>query len=208
MTSDKSTSKLSASTERAGGYNWRTVDIVVAAVLGIAFGVVFFAWNNLWAALSPAFAGFPPGQAILYGMWMLPGVLGGLVIRKPGAAVFTSTVAATVSTFFGAPQPLIIILYGFCQGLGAEVVFAVFRYRSWRFPTALLAGAVAGLMPAIADPIFYYTTWSSGFRVIWFCVVLASAALIAGVGGWTLVRALAPTGVLAPFASGREQANA
>ena len=34
---------------------------------------------------------------------------------------------------------------------------------------------------------------------------LEGAALIAGVGSWLLVRALAPTGVLAPFPSGREQ---
>ena len=33
---------------------WRTVDIVVAAVIAVAFGVVFWAWNALWAATSPA----------------------------------------------------------------------------------------------------------------------------------------------------------
>ena len=37
----------------------------------------------------------PPAQAILYGMWMVPGVLGGLIIRKPGAAVLTSIAAAS-----------------------------------------------------------------------------------------------------------------
>jgi energy-coupling factor transport system substrate-specific component len=36
-------------------------------------------------------------------------------------------------------------------------------------------------------------------------LVVASSALVAGVGAWLLVRALAPTGVLAPFRSGREQ---
>ena len=34
---------------------WRTVDIVVTAVLGVAFGVVFWAWNLLWAATGAAF---------------------------------------------------------------------------------------------------------------------------------------------------------
>lgn len=187
---------------------WRTVDIVVAAVLGIAFGVVFFAWNNLWNAVSPLFVAFPPAQAVLYGMWLLPGVLGGLVIRKPGAAVFTETVAATVSTFFGADSPFVIIGYGLGQGLAAELAFAAFRYRRWRLPVALLAGAVAGTVPAVIDPIFYYPTWGSGFRVVWFALVVSSATVIAGLGGWALVRSLAPTGVLAPFASGREQAGA
>lgn len=209
MTSDNTTSNLpSANAPKAKPTSWRTVDIVVAAVLGIAFGVVFFAWNNLWATLQPLFVGFQPGQAFMYGMWLLPGVLGGLVIRKPGAAVFTELVAATVSVFFGAPQPLVIILYGLGQGLAAELVFAGFRYRSWRFPVALLAGAVAGLVPAIVDPIFYYPTWPTGFKFAWLGIVVCSAAMIAGAGGWALVRALAPTGVLAPFASGREQSTA
>jgi energy-coupling factor transport system substrate-specific component len=34
---------------------------------------------------------------------------------------------------------------------------------------------------------------------------MVSGALVAGVGAWLLVRALAATGVLAPFAVGREQ---
>lgn len=184
---------------------WRTVDIVVAAVLGVAFGVVFFAWNNLWAALGPAFGWFPPAQAFMYGMWLLPGVLGGLVIRKPGAAVFTEVVAALVSTFFGAPAPIVIILYGIGQGLGAELAFALFRYRRWDLPVALLAGAVAGLVPAIADPLLYYGTWSVTFQLSYAVIVIVSTFLIAGLGSWALVRSLAQTGVLAPFASGREQ---
>ena len=45
-----------ASTSSPG---WRTVDIVVAAVIAVAFGVVFWAWNALWATTSPAFAALP-----------------------------------------------------------------------------------------------------------------------------------------------------
>src|SRR5436190_1764006 len=32
---------------------WRTVDVIVAAVIAVAFGVVFWAWNALWAAPAP-----------------------------------------------------------------------------------------------------------------------------------------------------------
>jgi hypothetical protein len=51
---------------------WRTVDIVVASVIGVAFGVVFWGWASLWNVLAPAFAGFPPAQAVIYGMWLVP----------------------------------------------------------------------------------------------------------------------------------------
>ena len=33
---------------------WRVVDIVVAAVLAVAFGAVFQGWNLLWSAAGPA----------------------------------------------------------------------------------------------------------------------------------------------------------
>ena len=39
---------------------WRTRDIVVAAVIGVAFGVVFWAWNLTYAAAEPLFAFAPP----------------------------------------------------------------------------------------------------------------------------------------------------
>ena len=75
--------------------SWRTVDIVVAAVLAVAFGVVFWAWGLLWN--GPAEAIPLPGRAVLYGLWLLPGVLGALVIRKPGAAFFTDAVAIALA---------------------------------------------------------------------------------------------------------------
>ena len=53
-------------------WTWRTVDIVVAAAIAIAFGVVIWGWNQLWAAATPAFVAIPAAQNILYGMWLLP----------------------------------------------------------------------------------------------------------------------------------------
>ncbi len=184
---------------------WRTVDIVVAGVVAAAFGVVFFYWNQLWNILEPAFVAFPPGRALIYGMWLLPGVLGGLIIRRPGAALFCELVAALISAALGSSLGLVVVLYGLGQGLGAELAFAATRYRRWGLPVALLAGGLAGLVPAIVDPIAYYPDFTAGWRIAWAAIVVASSMLIAGGGSWLLVRALAPTGVLAPFAAGRDQ---
>src|SRR3954454_2720754 len=85
----------------AGGRRWRTVDIVVTAVLGVAFGVVFWAWNLLWAATGTAFTAFPPAQAVLYGVCLLPAVLAPLIVRKPGAGFFAELMAAVVSALLG-----------------------------------------------------------------------------------------------------------
>ncbi|SDT02964.1 ECF transporter S component [Actinopolymorpha singaporensis] len=191
--------------QRPVNRRWRTVDIVVAAVVAVAFGVVFVAWGAMYTAVGPVFAGFKPAQAVLYGMWLLPGVLGGLLIRKPGAAVFTELVAAAVSAFLGVDSPLAIILYGLVQGLAAELVFAAFRYRRWRPPVALLAGAVAGVVPAVMDNVLYNVAWAPTWKLVYGVLVVVSSVVIAGAGSFALVRALAATGVLAPFASGREQ---
>jgi hypothetical protein len=40
---------------------WRTVDVIVAAVIAVAFGVVFWAWTQFYDVASPAFNSVPPG---------------------------------------------------------------------------------------------------------------------------------------------------
>jgi energy-coupling factor transport system substrate-specific component len=188
-----------------GSTRWRTVDIVVASVLAVAFGVVFWGWNTLYEPVSALFAAFPPAKGLLIGVWLLPGVVGGLVIRKPGAAVFTELVAAIVSALLGSQWGLSVVWYGLLEGLGPELVFLARRYRSWSLATALLAGAAAGVAATFLDLVFYYPTWTAGWKSAYAAFVIPAAAVVAGLGGWLLVRALAPTGVLAPFASGREQ---
>lgn len=185
--------------------SWRLVDIVVVAVLGVAFGAVFQAWNTLWAAMQPAFLFLPPLQGVMYGVWMLPAVLAALLVQRPGAAVMAELIAALTEVLFGAPWGPQLIIYGLLQGAGAEVVFAATRYRTWRLPTAIGAGALAGLAAAALDIAFYYLDWPMTWKALYAALVTPSAALVAGIGSWLLVRALAQSGVLAAFPSGRWQ---
>ncbi|PZG04775.1 hypothetical protein C1I95_33075 [Micromonospora craterilacus] len=186
---------------------WRTIDIVVASVIAVAFGVIFWAWGFLWAATEGAFAFFPPAQSVIYGVWLVPGALGGLVIRKPGAAFYCEFLAAFVSVLLGSQWGTVAILQGAVQGLGAELGFAAFRYHSFRLPAALLSGLFAGLAAAIFDQARYYVTldlWSA--RVPIFVLTVLSATVIAGAGGYALTGALARTGVLDRFPAGRDRA--
>jgi len=184
---------------------WRTVDIVLGAVLAVTFGAVFQAWNLLWAAAGPAFVALPPLQGFMYGVWLLPAVLVPLVIRRPGAALLGEGVAAVASVLFGAQWGLLTVVYGLMQGGAAEVTFGLGLYRRWGLPTALLAGAAAGAAAVLLDLVLYYPDWAAGFQGLYAAVVIPSSALIAGLGGWLLVRALARTGVLSAFPAGREQ---
>jgi len=189
--------------ERPLSSSWRTVDVVVAAVIGIAFGVVFWAWGLVWAATGPLFEAIPPAQYLISGVWLVAGVLGALVIRKPGAALFTETVAGIASTLLGSAWGLDTVTSGIVQGLGAEIVFALFRYRVWNALPAVLAALGSALGEWVHDMYFYYP--EVGFEA-WLAFLLfmaVSALLIAGVGSWWLTRALAQAGALSAFPSGQ-----
>ena len=108
-------------------------------------------------------------------------MLGGLIIRKPGAALFTELVAATVSALLGAQWGgFATIEAGLVQGLGAELVFLLFAYSSWRVWVAMLAGAGAGAAMAINDLVLYYVAVDGGFKVVYAISAVISGALIAG----------------------------
>ena len=181
---------------------WRLVDVVVAAVLAVAFGVVFWQWGVVWA---PLFLGqVNPLAYLVSGVWLVPGVLAGLVIRKPGAALLTETVAAVASALLGSVWGLDTVASGIMQGAGAELVLALLLYRSFGPVAAVLAAAGAAVGEWIHDMAFYYAGTAFGIQLAYGAFMLISAAVIAGIGNWLLVRALAATGVLAPFPSGRD----
>lgn len=184
---------------------WRTVDIVVAAVIAVAFGVVFWAWNALWAATSPAFAALPASQYLISGVWLVPAVLGGFVIRKPGAGLFCELLAAIVSALIGSQWGLDTVVSGVVQGGGAEIVFLLFRYQQWTLTVAALAATASALAAWVHDMIVYYPDLGAGAWAVFVPFYVISAAVIAGIGSFYLVRSLAETGVLASFPSGRTQ---
>jgi energy-coupling factor transport system substrate-specific component len=185
--------------------DWRVVDIVVAAVIAVAFGVVFLAWNAIYAATEPLFVALPPAQAIMYGIWLLPGVLVGLIVRRPGAALFGGFVSAAVSVLLGSPFGIDALISGAIQGAGAELAFAIGLYRSWGLVFAILAGVLAGLAAAIHDLVVYYPDFGLDSQLVYAGATAASGALIAGTGAWLLLRALVATGALQDFSVGRDQ---
>ena len=184
---------------------WRVVDIVVASILGVAFGVVFQVWNGAWELARPIFVGFPPLQGLMYGIWLVPAVLAPLIIRRPGAALLAEVVAAAISALLGAQWGLQTLVYGLLQGAAAELAFAFSLYRSWNLVTAMLAAAFAGVAAVLLDLVFYYPDWDASYQLTYGVVVVISTVLLAGIGSWLLVRALASAGVLNAFPAGSEQ---
>ena len=184
-------------------WRWRVVDIVTAAVLGVASGVLFWAWGLAWTPLSTLLAFSPGLSGLLAGGWLFAGILGGLVIRKPGAAVFTEVVAATVSALIGTQWGFETLIWGAIEGLGAEIVFAILLYRVWAFWVAPLAGLGAGVAVAILDVNFSSIAGFDPNAKLVYAVSAIVSGVIVGVLSWLAVRALARSGALSRFAAGR-----
>ncbi|WP_091601784.1 ECF transporter S component [Arthrobacter koreensis] len=183
--------------------SWRVVDIVVASVLGVAIGVVFWAWSLAYGGVAAAFVAFPPLGGLYTGGWLIAGVLGALIIRKPGSALYCEVLAAAVSGVLGTQFGLSVLLSGAIQGLGAELVFLLFLYRKFTLPVALLAGLGSGLFLGVSESILYMPEWAFQWQVLYTVFAMVSGLLLAGLLSWLAVRALAKTGVLSAFASGR-----
>lgn len=209
MSTSASASVTEAATAPATrNLRWRVVDIVVAAVLGVAIGLVFWAWNVVGGAWFGAADALTPGLGgIAVGIWLIGGVIGGLVIRKPGAALVVEVVAAIVSMLIGNVWGISTVLSGLVQGLGAELIFALFLYRRFGVVVAALSGVGAAVAAWVFE-MFYGSSpnflKSFEFNAIYLGALVVSGAVLAGVVGWLLVRSLAATGALSRFAAGRE----
>ncbi|HEY8620730.1 MAG TPA: ECF transporter S component [Dermatophilaceae bacterium] len=185
---------------------WRGVDLITAAMLAVAFGVMFWGFDTfIYPILGTATAGFPPAGELMLGIWLVPAVVGGLVIRRPGAALFTELVAANVELFLGNKWGAAVLLSGVLQGLGVELALLLFRHRRFGVVVAVLGGVLSAVFEiAFYEWYSYVAEYSTAWKAIYLGCGMVSGAVIAGVGGWALVRGLAGTGALSAFPPGQE----
>ncbi len=175
---------------------WRTRDILVTAVIGVAFGVVFWAWGLAWSAFEPLNLVFPVLRDSLYAVWLVPAVLAPLIVRKPGAAIFAEMVAAGVSATLGSQWGIDTLVSGFIQGAAAEVVFALVRYRTWSWPVLSIAAIASAAAAWIHDWVLYYADVSIDLQLARGVLMAISAVVFVALGSVLLERSLRRAGVL------------
>ena len=133
-----------------------------------------------------------------------------LVLVMPAVAVAVTAVARRIRV----ADPIVLLIAGVVLGLipglprielQPDLVFALFLYRNWRLPVAMLAGAGAGLAMAINDLVIYYAGAATLFTTTYIVSGVIGGALIAGGLSWHAVRGLARAGALDRFAAGRER---
>ncbi|MDO5662825.1 MAG: ECF transporter S component [Brachybacterium sp.] len=209
------TTRETAQTRRGSGtalatrplWGFRTVDLVVTAAIGVAFGVAFLGYGQLYILLDPVTAVYPPSVGILAGIWFLPAVLAAVIVRRPGAALLAELLAAFVSMALGGQWGMPTMISGLLQGLGVELVFAALAYRRFAVWVAMLGGMCAAVPEWFYERNVYYPEWSSAHATVLLVLFLISGALLAGVLGRLLAGALARTGALDAFPIGRESAQ-
>jgi energy-coupling factor transport system permease protein len=183
---------------------WKTRDVVVAAALAVPLGIIWsLGWGYVWSfgrGIAPEL-GF-----VLDGFYVVAGVLVGYIVRRPGAALLGEMLASLIEiplTPFGA----VVLWLGLLQGLGVEVVFAATRYRNYRLPVLLLAGALGALLPYLGYtyPTAGTASLDIGVQILRLVLKLVGGALFAGLAGKLIADALVPTGVLNNFPIARDR---
>ncbi len=208
MRNTTSPSTRSSSPRRTAGRDllrWRVVDIVVAAVLGVAAGLIFWLWGLAYQPLA-VILGITPGlEGLTAGGWLFAGVLGGLIIRRPGAAIFTSIVAGVVEALLGNAWGSGNIIFALVQGAGAEIGIVLFLYSSSRVYVAIVAGGLAGVANVLITIPLYYSGVVPLVVTVYAVSAVASGIVIGGILAWILARGLARAGALARFPLAHER---
>jgi energy-coupling factor transport system substrate-specific component len=171
----------------------KLVDILVTVVIAVVFAIVFRLWAPVYDLVK--LAGFNAEQ-LVYGMWFAAATVAFLIIRKPGVAILAETAAASGELIMGSPYGVEVLLYGLFQGLGAELIFALFLYRRFSLGVACLAGVGAAVGSFGMDIYKGYLVDLAGWNLTLYVVFrFIGAIVITGAFAYYLVKALEATGV-------------
>ncbi|KFI68441.1 ECF transporter S component [Bifidobacterium magnum] len=193
---------------RRGSFAWTTADIAVGAALGVACGVIFWAFNFAYSAVSPLLGAVLPGCAsLLHAVWYFSGTFAMLILRKPGAAIYVNVVGCIAQMLLGSQFDVAFVLISAIpQGVCAEIPFALTRYRSYTLPLSICSGLCAALEYGLYLLFVQYqgVAFLSPRGITHMICELIGGALICGVGSWAMYRAIRRTGALDHLSSGRK----
>lgn len=174
---------------------WTLREILILAVLGAVFAILYLGWVQLWLVAQAAFG--PISMDVVMGFWFVVSPLAAAIIRKPGAAFAAEVMAAAVELLLGSPGGLILVLSGAVQGAGAETVFALTRWRRYSPSVLMLSGVGAALFSFAYTWIrFDYGALAPGLLLAMLLIRCLSGAILGGFLAHLIAEALYRTGVL------------
>lgn len=182
--------------------SWKLKEIVLMSLLAVVFGIVYLLFvhvGNIWSG----FIG-PIAYEWIFGIWFIVSIICMYIIRKPGAAVISETIAAAIEVLLGNAVGPRLILSGVIQGLGAEAVFAATRYKRFDLWVLMLAGVGSSIFSFVYGYLLGgFTVFSTGYVALMLGIRILSGALLAGVGGKAVGDGLLATGSLRGYAIAR-----
>jgi len=186
--------------------SFTTLDIVLMALLAVANGVMTTYTSFVNKALTAA--GGPILTSTIVGIYMIYGVLAMYIIRKPGAALATYLIGATVQTLIGTSYGIASnYIAALCYAVAIEAIFFLFRYRKWSYPSVALASVAAvPLWFAFAAYMYGYLKWGAPILIGALAVRCLSGVVLCGFLAKWLGDRLAAAGLLKSFAAGRKEA--
>ena len=174
---------------------YTTRDIVILAVIAAIAGVVNTGTGNLWYAANSSLG--PLGGALLQGAFMWAYILAVWLVRKPGAALIIGIIETVVEILLGNAAGIGTIGWGLAQGIGVEAIMAFGNWKNYSIWVAIAAGMAASQFGTVWTAIFY--GWDPAYaKDVWLAIPvnLVSGAILSGLLGYYLAKAVAKTGLV------------
>ena len=183
--------------------SWKLKEVVLMSVFAVVFAVVYLLFvqvGNIWAGVIG-----PIAYEWIFGIWFIVSIICAYIIRKPGAALLSETMAAIIEVMIGNAVGPRLILSGIVQGLGAEAAFAATGYKRYDWWVLCLAG-IGSAVFSFAYGFFVsgYAALDPSLLVLMFTLRVMSGAIIAGLGGKYVSDGLLATGALRGYAISRD----
>jgi energy-coupling factor transport system substrate-specific component len=178
------------------GRYFTTMDLLTMAAIAVV-GALFasYVWNALMGVMTPVF-GFlgPVGWIGASGVYMIWPVIVGLLIAKPGAVTLYSLLQGFVEMLFGNPFGAMAIVYAGVEGVGLDIGMGIFRWKP-KLIAVLIGGGLGSLIVSEVY-IFVFGMQSTYTVIVGAIVAFISGAVLGGLVGWLIVRALGRTGIV------------
>ncbi len=124
-------------------------DIILLALIGIIFGVIYYAgdflYNGFTILLTPFGLG-PMANDLTMGLWCMAGPLAAMLLQRPGAAFFGEFLGAAGEMFLGGQWGAANLISGFVQGIATELGFTFTGYRRYNWFSLTLTTLTATLV--------------------------------------------------------------
>lgn len=189
-------------------YEWKLQDVIMVAMICVVFGVVYLGAVYLASFLGTVFTPFglsPLANELIFGIWFMAATFAAFIIRKPSVAIIAEILAAVIEVLLGNWFGPMVIVAGLIQGLGAELVFAGFKYKRFDMFTMCLAAGGCSITSFLWSFVRSgYGNYSIKLLIIFFIIRLVSSVLFSGVLCKIMGDALVKTKLLKGYAIGKE----